>query len=99
MYARLTTTVIGTEEHEAAAEVVDQILPTLRGLDGFKGIVVISNPEERTVVAMTLWESAESLEASETVMGKIRRAETSARQVDHQETGTFRVVSYHLSET
>jgi hypothetical protein len=40
MFARLTTTILGQDEPEAAAEIVERILPTLQSLDGFKGRLV-----------------------------------------------------------
>jgi hypothetical protein len=99
MFARLTTTVLGPDEPEAAAEIVERILPTLQSLDGFKGILVLANETTRVIHGMTLWESAEAMERSESVARGIREAETRARHVVAQETVKFRVVAFHLTRS
>jgi len=96
VFARLTTTVLGVEEPEAAAEIVERILPTLKSLDGFKGILVLSDEKTRVVHGVTLWGSAEAMERSEPVVRGIREAETRARDVVAQETATYRVAAFHL---
>jgi heme-degrading monooxygenase HmoA len=98
VFARLTTTVIGINEREAAAEIVDGILPTLRSLDGFKGVLVLADEKTRVIHGMTLWESAEAMERSESVMRLIREAETNSRDVVSQESNTFRVAAFHLNQ-
>jgi hypothetical protein len=98
VFARLTTTVIGINEREAAAEVVDGILPTLKSLDGFKGVLVLADEKTRVIHGMTLWESAEAMERSESVMRLIREAETNSRDVVSQESNTFRVAAFHLNQ-
>jgi heme-degrading monooxygenase HmoA len=96
MFARLTTTILGTEEPAAAAEIVERILPTLKSLEGFKGVLVLSDEKTRVVLGMTLWETAEAMERSEPVVRGIREAETRARHVVAQDTATFRVAAFHL---
>ena len=49
MFARLTTTVLGPDEPEVAAEIVERILPALQSLDGFKGILVLADDSTRVV--------------------------------------------------
>ena len=97
MFARLTTTVLGLDEPDAAAEIVERILPTLQTLDGFKGIIVLADEETCVVHGITLWETADAMERSETVARGIREAETRPRHVIAQETTTFRVAAFHLS--
>jgi hypothetical protein len=98
VFARLTTTVIGPNEREAAAEIVERILPTLESLAGFKGVLVLADEKTRVIHGMTLWESADAMEQSESVVGGIRRAETTSRDVVSQDVNRFRVVAFHLSE-
>jgi hypothetical protein len=88
VFARLTTTVIGVNEREAAAEIVEGILPTLKGLEGFKGVLVLADEKTRVIYGMTLWESAEAMERSESVMKVIRQAETNSRDVVRSRTRT-----------
>jgi heme-degrading monooxygenase HmoA len=96
MHSRLTTTVLAPDEPESAAEIVEAVLPMMRELSGFKGVIVLHDDDRRLNVAMTLWENAEALRASEGLMGKIRAAETNSRHVESQVTSTFRVVACHL---
>jgi hypothetical protein len=98
VFARLTTTVIGPNERQAAAEIVERILPTLESLAGFKGVLVLADEKTRVVHGMTLWESAEAMENSESVVGGIRRAESTSRDVLSQEVSRFRVVAFHLNQ-
>lgn len=97
MFARLTTTLLATEERDATTEIVENLLPTLEGLPGFEGLVVLSNPETHVIHGITLWENAEALERSELVMDGIRDAETAGRGVVAQQTGAFRVAAIHLT--
>jgi heme-degrading monooxygenase HmoA len=96
MYARLTTTVLSPDEHDAAAEVFPQVLPTLRALDGFKGIVVASEDEGKRIIALSFWENAEALEASRSTMDRMRDAESGGRNIESQESVAFRVVGFEL---
>jgi heme-degrading monooxygenase HmoA len=99
MFARLTTTVLGLDEPDAAAEIVERILPTLQSLEGFKGILVLADEKTRVVLGMTLWETADAIKRSEPVARGIREAETRARHVIAQETATFRVAAFHLTRS
>lgn len=54
--------------------------------------------ETRAVVGMTLWESAEAMERSKPVLDGIRQAETTMRDVVSQESKSFRVVAFHLTQ-
>jgi heme-degrading monooxygenase HmoA len=98
MYARLTTTVLARDEHDATAEVFPQVLPTLKGLDGFKGIVVASEDEGKRIIALSFWESAEALEASRPTIDRIRNAESGGRKIQSQESVAFRVVGFELDD-
>lgn len=97
MYARLTTTKLAANERDATAEVVPEILPTLRRLEGFKGIIVASEGDGRRVVALSLWESAEALQANKDILDGLRDAETVGRNVETQESTAFRVVAFDLA--
>ena len=99
MFARLTTTVLGDDEPDAAAEIVERILPTLQNLDGFKGILVLADEKTRVFHGLTLWETADAMERSEPVARGIREAETRSRHVVAQETTTFRVAASHLTRS
>jgi hypothetical protein len=91
MYARLTTTLLASGEEDATGRVFEQLLPTMKELPGFRGMVVLSELDGRRIVALSLWESPEALEAAEPVLEKLKRAETVFREVVFQETGRFYV--------
>jgi hypothetical protein len=96
VYARLTTTVLAAGEPDTTGEIVDSLLPTLRGLPGFKGVLIIASEPAHLIHAITLWESAEALEENEPVMNGLRDAETTTREVVAQETGAYEVTAIHL---
>lgn len=95
MYARLTTTRLAPNERDTSAA-MEQLMPIFRKLDGFKGMIVASEGEGRRCVAMSLWETAEALEAGSRVMDQIRDAETVIRDVESQETSVFRLVGFDV---
>jgi heme-degrading monooxygenase HmoA len=96
VYARLTTTVLAAGEPDTTGEVTESLLPTLRGLPGFKGVLIIASRRTQLIHAITLWESAEALEENEAVMNGLRDAETALREVVAQETGGYEVTAIHL---
>jgi heme-degrading monooxygenase HmoA len=95
MYARLTTIVFREADYDAAA-LFRNVLPTVEGLDGFKGMMVFSGLEDHSFVALTLWETAEALRAAEPVLEGVKRAETSQRQVESLQTERFYVSGSRL---
>ena len=98
MFARITSFVLSEVEEAAAADAVEQILPTVRELDGYRGLVVLSDVEGGRIVSLSLWETAEKMEASRLVTEKIPTAETANREVESQDLALFRVVAFDLSD-
>ena len=97
MYARLTTIVFAPTEPDDAEMLFRQVLPTVQELQGFKGMIVLSGVEERSLAALTLWETAEALEAAQPVLEGVKQAETSYRQVEAKDTARFYVAGAELS--
>lgn len=98
MYARIVSFILPEVEETATADVVEQILPTLRGLDGYRGLVILSDVEGGRIVTLSLWETAEKMDASRLVTEKIQAAETANREVESQGESRFRVVAFDLSD-
>jgi heme-degrading monooxygenase HmoA len=99
MYARVMSFVLPEVEEAEAAEVVEQILPTVRSLDGYRGMVVLSDVEGGgRILTLSLWETAETMDASRVVTEKIQTAETANRQVETQDMSKFHVVAFDLSD-
>ena len=97
VYARLTTIVFAPTEPDDAEMLFRQVLPTVQELQGFKGMIVLSGVEERSLAALTLWETAEALEAAQPVLEGVKQAETSYRQVEAKDTARFYVAGAELS--
>jgi heme-degrading monooxygenase HmoA len=97
MYARLTTIVFSPDELDPAASVFERILPIVEELEGFREIVMLSGLDERSVVALTLWETQAALEAAQPVLEDIKRAETSHRGVESKQTTRFVVTGRRLA--
>jgi heme-degrading monooxygenase HmoA len=98
MYARLTATVVGPAEPDSTAEIFEQIVPTMRDLDGYRGFVVLSDLEEDRFLVLTLWETAEALEASEEIADRIKAAETAKRDFEIESTARYRVDRFDLTQ-
>jgi heme-degrading monooxygenase HmoA len=98
MYARLTTTVVGPAEPDSAAEIFEQVVPTVRELDGYRGLVVLTDLEEDRFLVLTLWESADALEASEAITAGIKAAETAKRDLEIESTARYRVDTFDLAK-
>jgi heme-degrading monooxygenase HmoA len=97
MYARVVTTVLAPEETDASSEVFGRVLPAVQELDGFKGMLILSELEGRRIVSLTLWESLEALKGATAAMDKVRDAESNYRGVDSQETVQFLVSGADLA--
>jgi len=96
MYARVTTTVVGPGEPDSTAEIFEQIIPTMRDLEGYRGLVVLNDLEESRFLVLSLWESAEAMEASEATAARISTAETAKRDYEIEGTTRYRVDTFDL---
>lgn len=97
MHARVTTTALSRDEFDDAANVFEQVLPAIRELEGFKGMVVLSELEGNRVLALTLWNDEQAMHAAGSVMDGLRDAETRPRRIDAQETAEFVVSGVELT--
>jgi heme-degrading monooxygenase HmoA len=65
MYARVTTLETTPEQHDAGVRtVMDEYVPWVRDSTGFRGIVGLYDVENAHSIVITLWDDAESREAS-----------------------------------
>jgi heme-degrading monooxygenase HmoA len=74
MHARVST-IYGTTEQgeEGARSFREQILPALKGIDGSKGAMLLTDRTTGKTVAITLWEDEEAMQASEEAANALRR--------------------------
>jgi heme-degrading monooxygenase HmoA len=65
MFARVTTLATTVEQHdEGVRTVLDEYLPWVRDSTGFRGIVGLYDAENARTIVVTLWDDAESRDAS-----------------------------------
>jgi heme-degrading monooxygenase HmoA len=96
MHARLTTTLLSDGEFDDAGAVFERVLPSISELDGFKGMVILSELAGNRIVALTLWENEDAMIEADSAMDGLRDAETRPRHVESQETARFRVSGVNL---
>ncbi|MEU1178610.1 hypothetical protein ABZ464_13330 [Streptomyces sp. NPDC005820] len=79
MHARLSTfqgSAEGVEDSVRNAH--ETVLPALRSVDGFRGLMVLVDRASGRQLALTLWDSEQAMESGESAANRIR--EDSARQ-------------------
>jgi heme-degrading monooxygenase HmoA len=66
MFARVTT-FEGPPEHvdDFRHALVEHMLPALRRLGGYQGVLILADRKEGKVLGVSLWESEEAMDASE----------------------------------
>jgi hypothetical protein len=75
MYARLISfSGADPENREQAIQTIrGNVVPTLRGYDGFAGYLALYDGENRRAGAIILWESEEAAKAAEETLAERRR--------------------------
>lgn len=63
----------GSGEGAASPPKVEDVLPTLREMDGFRGLISLVNGEGGDALAITLWETEEAMRVSDARADEIRR--------------------------
>lgn len=63
----------GSGEDAASRPKVEDVLPTLREMDGFRGLISLVHGEGGDALAITLWETEEAMRASDARADEIRR--------------------------
>jgi hypothetical protein len=73
MYARVTTVEASPAKLDAATHFFrEQLLPELQQMDGFKGFIVLGDPQRGKLLGVALWESEEVMQPTEEVVSRIR---------------------------
>ena len=74
MHARLTRIEADADRlDEMAGQFEQQTLPQIQGIDGFKGYQLLGDRANGTAIAITFWESAEAMQASEEAVKAARQ--------------------------
>ena len=73
MHARVSTFQGSPDSVDAALDdVKSNVLPTIREVPGFAGMIALADRASGTTMGITLWESEEAMKASEEAANKIR---------------------------
>jgi heme-degrading monooxygenase HmoA len=79
-------------------ETSQQALDTLRGLDGFKGLISLDTPDGETALAITFWDSADALRSSEAEADRVRSEGAAAMDADILAVERFEVDVLELED-
>jgi heme-degrading monooxygenase HmoA len=79
MHARLTRIEASPDRLDGLRrQFEEQTLPQIRGLEGFHGYTLLGDRAGGTAIAITYWESAEAMQASEEAVQQPRQQATEA---------------------
>ena len=94
MYASLTTVRGGGPDVGVTARMAaESMLTWLRDFDGYKGLLVLADPESGTARIMTLWASEEALERSERGRAEVRHSMISAAGAQLESVERYELVA------
>ena len=100
MYASVTTTRGSTENMAEIAEMVGEtMIDWLREIEGFGGLLMLSNEETGTTQVIALWESEEIAERHREARLRLRDQVTATVDVEVVETVPYRVTFAQLRGT
>jgi heme-degrading monooxygenase HmoA len=81
---------------EIATIAGEEMLPWLREIEGFEGLLMLSSQEEGTTLALSFWESREVADRHRLARMQFRDRVTSAVNVEVVETLDLEVTFAHL---
>ena len=100
MYASMTTTRGSTENMAEIAEMVGEtMIDWLRDIEGFGGLLMLSNDETGTTQVIALWESEEIAEQHREARMRLRDRVTATVDVKVVDTVPYQVTFAHLRGT
>jgi heme-degrading monooxygenase HmoA len=74
---------------EVATIAGEEMVPWLREIDGFDGLLMLTNEEEATTLVLTFWEDREVAERHRAVRMRFRDRVTAAVHVTVEETADY----------
>jgi heme-degrading monooxygenase HmoA len=81
---------------EIATIAGEEMLPWLREIDGFDGLLMLTNEEAATTLVMTFWENREVAERHRAARTEFRERVTATVNVNIEETSDYEVSFAHL---
>jgi heme-degrading monooxygenase HmoA len=98
VYVSLTRTRSSPDEPiEVATIAGEEMLPWLRQIDGFEGLLMLSNETDGTTLALTFWESRDAAERHRAARMQFRDRVTAAVNVEVEETIGYEVTFADLA--
>lgn len=96
MHARVSTYRGSADTIDRSLAKIDEVSAAVRGIDGSRGLIYLSDRETGVSVSITLWEDAEAMRASEEAANQLRRDSTvtvgeTIAAVDRYEVAAFDV--------
>ncbi len=98
MFARVSTIQAGTDRiDEGIGTIRNEIIPAVRQLSGFQGVISLVDRGSGKGITLTLWETEEDLRASEQQADQLRSqaaqslGATQPAQVDRYEVALYEV--------
>jgi heme-degrading monooxygenase HmoA len=83
LYARMTTIHSPAERMDAGIETVrDDILPAMRDIAGFKGIIGLVDRTANTGITISLWEDEQAMEQAEVEGARLREDAAKAMKAE-----------------
>jgi heme-degrading monooxygenase HmoA len=76
---------------EVATIAGEEMLPWLREIDGFDGLLMLSNEAETTTLVLTFWKDREVAERHRAARARFRDRVTAAAQVTVEESKDYEV--------
>lgn len=73
VHARVSTYQGTSETIDRSLEQADEVVPVVRGMDGSRGMIYLVDRSSGKSLSITLWESAEAMQASEEAANRLRR--------------------------
>lgn len=78
MFARVSTLSGDPQDFDQMESQLRGVLPSVRGLAGFKGVLAMFDRSSGRSLAVTLWESEQAMKDSEEAANKIREESAAA---------------------
>jgi heme-degrading monooxygenase HmoA len=75
----------------------EEMLPWLQGIDGFEGLLMLSNNADGTTLAVTFWESREVADRHREARMRFRESVTATVHAQIEEVVDYEVVFAHLA--
>lgn len=92
MFARVTTTRGQAKRADVVRVIQERLIPQVKDMRGFKGAYWLRDEKTGKGLAVTLWESEDTLNASAGPVGQLRTQSTSELGIEIESVESFEVI-------